>query len=97
MLNIVKKGQIMSLVSGKPDNPGPSHFSTLADNEGIKRCKEWAKHNGQFIISNKVTDLDQKEDGIALLEAIFFMFLGMFFAWGIFSVSLVIIYFAHKF
>lgn len=97
MLNIVKKGQIMSLVSGKPDNPGPSHFSTLADNEGIKRCKEWAKHNGQFIISNKVTDLDKKESGIALLDAIFFMFVGTFCIWGIFSISLVAIHFVNKF
>lgn len=94
MLNIVKKGQIMSLVSGRPDNPGPAHFSTLADNEGIKRCKEWAKHNGQFIVSNKVTDLDQKKDaGFSLLEAIVCMAVGTFIIWAIFSVVILIVHF----
>lgn len=97
MLNIIKKGQIMSLVSGRPENPGPAHFSTLADNEGIKRCKAWAKHNGQFIVSNKIVDMDKKESGISLLDAILFMGLGTFCIWGILSLSLVTIHFFNKF
>jgi len=61
MLTITRKAGVLKLVDGKV-----THFSTLDDSEGIGRCRDWAKKNGQFIITTKVVDLDQA--GFTLTE-----------------------------
>lgn len=69
MLTITRKAGVLKLVDGKV-----THFSTLDDSEGIGRCRDWAKKNGQFIITTKVVDLDQA--GFTLTELMIVLGIG---------------------